>query len=220
MKLFMCTFTLFLVGCRYEGGYSKGDCAKLDIMAIAVACKKYYAEKEEWPTQLEDIADQLECGNAGLIDPWGKEYNFAIVSTEQSDGTVLQTLFIWTERTVDGKTKVYGCPSDIELTEEMKDDATKKQVARNDARVIEQACKKYYLDNKKWPAKLTDIANLLEIGEQGLIDPWGKEYKFAIGKMKASDGKESERPYIWSERTVNGNIRVCGSKPPEEKKKE
>jgi hypothetical protein len=103
---------------------------------------------------------------------------------------------------------------------EGKDDATREQIASNDVKVIEHACKKYYTENAKWPAKLTDIANLLERGEKDLKDPWGKEYKFAIGKMKGSDGEELERAYIWSERTVNGVTKVCGNKPPEEKKKE
>jgi hypothetical protein len=220
MKLFMCAFVLFLVGCvRYPDDAKVGR-AKSDMRVIEQACKKYYVENGEWPAQLEDIANLLEGGEGGLIDPWRKQYNFTILEIKQDDGTVLARPFIWTERIVDGKTTVYGWPEDVKLTEEMKDDATKEQVAKNDARVIEQACKKYYLDNKKWPAKLSDIANLLEIGEKGLIDPWGKEYKFAIGKIKASDGKEVERPYIWSERTVNRNTRVCGGEPPEEKKPE
>jgi type II secretory pathway pseudopilin PulG len=220
MKLFMCAFALFLVGCvRYPDDAKVGR-AKSDMRVIEQACRKYYAENGEWPAQLEEIAISLEAGNRGLIDPWGKKYNFMILEMDQVDGPTRERPYIWTERTVDGKTTVYGWPEDVKLTEEMKDDAAKKQVAKNDARVIEQACKKYYLDNKKWPAKLTDIANLLEIGEKGLIDPWGKEYKFAIGKMKAFYDTEVERPFIWTERTVNGNIRVCGSKPPEEKKPE
>jgi len=218
MKLFTCAFVLLLGGCRYYD--ESGGRAKTDMRYIEQACKKYYVENGEWPAQLEDIANSLEGGDGVLIDPWRKQYNFTILETKRDDGTVLARPFIWTERTVDGKTKVYGWPEDVKLTNEMKDDATKEQIAKNDARVIEQACKKYYLDNKKWPAKLTDIANHLEIGEKGLIDPWGKEYKFAIGKMKAFYDTEVDRPYIWSERKVNGNIRVCGSKPPEEKKPE
>jgi hypothetical protein len=104
--------------------------------------------------------------------------------------------------------------------EDSKEDVAKEQQAKVGATVIEQACKKYYLENSKWPDKLEDIANLLESGKKGLIDPWGKEFKFAIGKTKASDGTEVERPYIWTERTVDGKTKVYGMKPPEEKKKE
>jgi hypothetical protein len=100
----------------------------------------------------------------------------------------------------------------------MKEDAKKEQIARNDAKVIEQACKKYYSENGKWPAQLTDVAKLLDNGEKGLTDPWGKKYQFSMAKMKSSDGQSIESACIWSERKVNGVTRVCGKRLSEDKK--
>jgi len=43
------------------------------------------------------------------------------------------------------------------------------------------------------------------------------EYKFEVQKEKQSDGSEIERPYVWTERKVDGKIKVYGQKPPKEK---
>jgi type II secretory pathway pseudopilin PulG len=218
MKLFICSLSLLLAGCLYEGSETKVGRAKRDMVDIHQALEKYYVENQDWPTQLEDIAYLLEAGENGLIDPWGQDYKFAIVETKVEDGTTFQRAVVWTKCMVDGKIQVFTCPSDVKLTDEIKDEATKEAIAKNDARVIEQACKKYYLENAKWPAKLADIADLLENGKKALNDPWGKEYKFAIVTKKGEDGTEIQRPYIWTERTVDGKIKVYGMKPPEEKK--
>jgi hypothetical protein len=222
MKLFLCAFALSLAGCNfYSGSDTKDSRAKFDMMAIEKAIKKAYIESEgtRWPAQLEDIVNFLENGSVGLLDPWGNEYKFAIVEIKQDDSKVGERPFIWTERTVHGKAKVVRWPESMELTEYLKDDARKEMIAKNDVAFIEQACKKYHLDSGKWPLNLDDIANMLESGEAGLVDPWGNKYKFTAGKMKAADGTQVVKAYVWSDRTVNGFPRVCGSKPPEAKKK-
>jgi hypothetical protein len=189
------------------------------MQAILLACKKYYAENGEWPAQLEDVAAKLESENARLIDPWGEKYNFVLSEMDQVDGVAVERPFIWTKWTVNGKAFPFGWPEGLEITQAMKDTAAKEHIAEYHARMMEEACKKYYVDSGKWPAKLTDITHLLEDGEKGLKDPWGNEYKFAIGKMRGSDGREVEMAYIWSEWKMVGNTRVSGSRPPREKRK-
>jgi hypothetical protein len=112
-------------------------------------------------------------------------------------------------------------PLEEKKTDDSKDEAAKEEKAKSGAQTIVTAVKKYYVEmGGEWPAKLDDIAKQLENGKKDLIDPWGKEYKFAIVKMKNADGTETERPYVWTERTVDGKTKVYGMKPPEEKKKE
>lgn len=200
-----------------------------DMMSIRKALIQFYINNNGtyWPEQIEDIANLLENERNGLIDPWEKEYSFAIIEEKQNDGTISETPFIWSERIVDGKRKVVWFSSDMnwlssdmkpKLTEYLKNDARKEQQGRKDVKALEQACRKYYLDNGKWPTKLADIAILLESGEKGLIDPWGSNYRFSLRKGVATDETQIDGPYIWSERTLNGMPRTCGNKPPREKK--
>ena len=60
------------------------------------------------PAKIEQVADFLQNGKKALIDPWGNEYKFAAVKKKLFGDTEVESLFIWTERTVDGKSKVYG----------------------------------------------------------------------------------------------------------------
>lgn len=92
-------------------------------------------------------------------------------------------------------------------------DAGAGQVAKSRALVLDQAFKKYYTENGKWPAKLKDVAAYLEDEKEGLLDPWGKEYKFEIREQKAGDRTVPGRPYIWTERVVGKETRVYGKKP-------
>lgn len=220
MRLLMCVVLIILAGCRSSPDDSIEGRAKNDMMIILTACKKYYAENGEWPIQLEDIADQLENGKKALIDPWGNKYMFSVESIPQANGTTNQRPIIWTVRTVNKTAKILVYPPDAKLTDEMKEDTTKEEIANNDVKVIELACKKFFAETGNWPAKLDDIAKSLENGKKALIDPWGKEYHFAIERLKQKDGTENQRPCIWSERTVNGVTRICGKKPTEEKKAE
>ncbi|HEV3436464.1 MAG TPA: sigma-70 family RNA polymerase sigma factor [Gemmata sp.] len=97
-------------------------------------------------------------------------------------------------------------------------DEPKGGLATTRAIVLVQAVKKHYVERGEWPAKLADVASSLENGKKDLVDPWGTEYKFAIMTEKQSDGTAIERPYVWTERTIDGKIKVYGTKPPEEKK--
>jgi hypothetical protein len=94
----------------------------------------------------------------------------------------------------------------------------KEALAKLNAEILIKACKTYYTQNLEWPKKLTDVAALLEEGEKATIDPWGKPYKYEIGRYrtKGVDGKDVdvERPYVWSERKVGDKTKVFGLKPP------
>jgi len=100
------------------------------------------------------------------------------------------------------------------------DEETKGKVATLQAKAVEKATNVYYTLNLKWPKKLEDAAEFLEDGKKGLIDPWGKEFKFGIAESKSADGSVIERPYVWTERVVGKETKVYGKKPPEQKKDE
>jgi hypothetical protein len=98
------------------------------------------------------------------------------------------------------------------------DDTAKEQAAGDQARQLSLHTKKYYLEKSEWPRTLADLGSLLENGKKDLLDPWGKEFKFAIRATMQADGSVIERPYVWSERVVGKETKVYGEKPPEEKK--
>lgn len=106
------------------------------------------------------------------------------------------------------------------VAEDPKVEEAKIAKAKIDAQTIEKAVKTYYVKNEKWPAKLDDVAELLEGGKKALTDSWGKAYRFEIGEVNQPDGTVIERPYVWTERVVNGKTEVYGNKPPEVKKDE
>jgi hypothetical protein len=58
-------------------------------------------------------------------------------------------------------------------------------------------------------------SSFLRNGEKDLVDPWGKMFQYAVAK----DEKGNLRPYVWTERTVDGKTTVIGTKTPEPKKK-
>lgn len=93
------------------------------------------------------------------------------------------------------------------------DDKAKEERATAGAKAIETAVKKYYLEHEGWPAKLDDVSDLLENGKKDLIDPWGEKYRLEIESIKQPDGTTLERPCVWTERTVDGTVRVYGRKP-------
>lgn len=90
-------------------------------------------------------------------------------------------------------------------------DAGAERVAKDRALVLEQAVKKYYLDNGSWPEKnnLALVAPYLENGQADAIDPWGKPYKMEVAKVK-----DAERPFVWTEREVGKEKKVYGRPPP------
>jgi hypothetical protein len=102
-------------------------------------------------------------------------------------------------------------------------EADKERQAVFQARSLETAAEVYYShpqSKNKYPEKLTDLlappfggASFLRNGPADLVDPWGKTFQYATRK----DAQGNERPYVWTERTVNGKTRVIGNKPPPRK---
>jgi general secretion pathway protein G len=64
--------------------------AQNDMRVISGAYQKYYMEKQEWPTNIAQVAPYLESGNEGLKDPWGQLYQASVVETQAEDGTTKQ----------------------------------------------------------------------------------------------------------------------------------
>ena len=219
--LFMSATVLLVLNFNYDdGGVTKDSVAKWQMITLEEALKKRFLESDGflWSEQLEDIADLLHNGKAGLIDPWGNEYKFAIVERVYIDGTLYQDTLIWTEVKKSGRTRVIAWPSGMDLTEELKEDGRREAKAQDDVKVLEQGCMVYHFKNGKWPATLDELADTIERGDKVLIDPWGSKYKFTLGRTEEADKSQIERPYIWSERTLNGFPRICGNRPPVNKK--
>jgi general secretion pathway protein G len=64
--------------------------AKNDMRVIEQAYKKHYTEKLSWPSNIQEVASQLEQGQQGLLDPWGNMYNAQVVEVQMPDGTSSQ----------------------------------------------------------------------------------------------------------------------------------
>jgi hypothetical protein len=97
--------------------------------------------------------------------------------------------------------------------------------------VILAACEAYYAhpkSKKTYPDQLANLltppfggSSFLKNGTEDLIDPWGGPFQLGIDTTRAKvNGKDVEvqRPYVWAERTIDGKVRVFGTKPPEKKK--
>lgn len=106
------------------------------------------------------------------------------------------------------------------------DDARKEINAADEKRALEriavllQACEAYKMSpanqEDEFPSKLDELISppwggggFLKGGKMGLLDPWGEPFKYAL--VKGKDGKPV--PYVWSERTVDGKVKVVGTKP-------
>ena len=102
-------------------------------------------------------------------------------------------------------------------------DGAKEKVAELSAKGLAQACEAYYLNPASgdiYPQTLADLvkppfggASFVRNGAKDLIDPWGKEYKYALEALR--DG--TQVPRVWTERVVNGKTKVYGHKPPDKK---
>jgi general secretion pathway protein G len=70
--------------------------AKADMKAIKTALDSYYIENGYFPEpdQIMVIAPKLEQGEAGLMDPWGRPYQFEIVDVQASDGTATRRVLV------------------------------------------------------------------------------------------------------------------------------
>ncbi len=89
--------------------------AKLQCLSLLIACDAFQQnpanEKMMFPTILLELVKPpfggpsfLRDGEKDLLDPWGKMVQYAVAKDEK--GTL--RAYTWTERTVDGKTKVIG----------------------------------------------------------------------------------------------------------------
>jgi hypothetical protein len=103
-----------------------------------------------------------------------------------------------------------------------KQDEAKEKIAELNARGLMAACEAYYINPSSglmYPKTLTDLVvppfggSLLKNGAKDLLDPWGKEYKYAA----AVTDKGIPAGYVWTERVVNGKTKVYGRKPPDKK---
>jgi hypothetical protein len=99
--------------------------AKLKRQSILTACEAYsistsnpgLTDAEKMPTTLTNLVQPpfggtsfLRNGEKDLLDPWGKMFQYAVVKDEKGE----LRAYVWTERTVDGKTKVIGTkPPDV-----------------------------------------------------------------------------------------------------------
>ncbi len=82
------------------------------------------------------------------------------------------------------------------------------------------ACQAYYTNPKsghEYPEKLTDLvkppwggSSFLNDPATDLLDPWGQPFQYERRK----DSAGAERPFVWTERTVDGKTKVIGDKPP------
>ncbi len=95
------TICLLLVAAVDRGQENR---ATLQTRVIEQAIKKYYGEHGRWPIQTFDVAANLENGKNDLVDPWGKPYQYVL--GEQQPGVTRP--YVWAEREVDGKLRVYG----------------------------------------------------------------------------------------------------------------
>jgi hypothetical protein len=93
----------------------KGTVAGLRARSIVLACEAYRANpanaKGVFPASLKDLvtppfggAAYLKNAQADLLDPWGREFRYEVVTDDKGG----ERPYVWTERTADGKTTVYG----------------------------------------------------------------------------------------------------------------
>jgi hypothetical protein len=94
------------------------------------------------------------------------------------------------------------------------------------AKALLQAAEAYALHPKnkegRWPATLADLLKppfgggpLLRNKEKDLMDPWGGLYRC---RTEADEMTGRARFYVWTEREVNGKVRIYGRPPPALKK--
>src|SRR5438552_1536224 len=86
-------------------------------------------------------------------------------------------------------------------------DGRNERVATDRAIALENGVKTYYSQNGQWPAKLTDVAPLVEDPKTAFVSPWGAPYQFILVRDEKSK-VTPYTPYIWTEREVNGKARV------------
>ena len=94
---------------------AKEDQTARACRSILYACEAYQAHPQNktgaYPPKLADLvkppfggASFLRNGKDDLIDPWGNAYRYAV----EKDKKGVPRVFVWTTRTIDGKTKTIG----------------------------------------------------------------------------------------------------------------
>jgi hypothetical protein len=89
--------------------------AELQCRSLLQACEAYVVnpanKTRTYPTILLELVKPpfggpsfIRDGEKDLIDPWGKMFQYAVAKDEKGN----LRAYVWTERTVDGKTKVIG----------------------------------------------------------------------------------------------------------------
>ena len=68
--------------------------AKAEMNTILGACKKFYTEQNDWPTNLATQIGPMIEGNPNCLDPWGQPYVFDHRPEQQADGTTTDRAFI------------------------------------------------------------------------------------------------------------------------------
>jgi hypothetical protein len=92
-------------------------------------------------------------------------------------------------------------------------DEAREITTRSQARNLLRATLFYHDRTGQWPRVLTDVKPYLDAGQDKFFSSWGYPFQYTLKEDEA--GKVV--PYIWTEREVNGEARVYGKKPPEEK---
>src|SRR5262245_28386923 len=73
------------------------------------------------------------------------------------------------------------------------DGDSKSGLAKMKALNVVKACRAYQAINDKYPSNLSDLIGtdgnraLLDGGEQAILDPWGKPYKYALVQIENGD---------------------------------
>lgn len=120
----MTRLTCAIAGLIAATGLARADQPKLEAekeartlfqaRSLMTAAEAYYSHpqsRNKYPDSLNDLlnppfgkASFLRNGPADLLDPWGKTFQYDI----RKDANGNQRAYVWTERTVNGKTKVIG----------------------------------------------------------------------------------------------------------------
>lgn len=94
---------------------AKEDKARRGCQSVVFACEAYQNHPQnktgEYPAKLAELVKPpfggpsfLRNGKDDLIDPWGNAFQYAVEKNKKGELKV----FVWTERTVDGKPMVVG----------------------------------------------------------------------------------------------------------------
>jgi hypothetical protein len=209
---------------------AKGKRAEINVRNLATGAKAFHAKHKVWPEKLVDMTKPkdgqppvVKADAKDLKDPWGNDYKYEVAKDEKGQ----ERAYVWAERVVGGQTKVYGTrpPGKEKKPADPKDEEAKGKVAGLRAEAVMLACEGYRINpanfNGVLPTSFTDLLippfggpGFLKNGKADLLDPWGKEFKYRV----APDEKGQETPYVWTERTVDGETTVYGEKPPGKKK--